>query len=107
MTRSSRSLKRRSLSQFDSRTLAAVAIGGAVLTLWAFGVAESLWRPALGILGGTVAGVSSAYLVVRATRRRPQLVELYRAILIYLLAPTVAVVIGGLIVALVTHGWRP
>jgi type II secretory pathway component PulF len=46
-------------------------------------------------------------IMVGTTRRRPQLVQLYLALLTYLIAPTIAVVIGGLIVAIVTGAWRP
>ena len=107
MTRSSRIRKGPWLDQVDARSLAAVSVAGTVLSLWAFGVAESLWRPALGILGGGVAGVTTLYLIVRITRRRPELLQVYRAGLVYVLAPTVAAILGGLIVAIVTSGWRP
>ena len=107
MTRSSASHDALWLDQFNARTLAAVSIGGAVVSLWAFGVAESLWRPVLGFLGGSVAGFTTLYLIVRTTRRRPQLRQLYRAVLVYVLAPTLAAVVGGLVVAVLTSGWRP
>jgi hypothetical protein len=107
MTRSSRSRKGPWLDQVDARSLAAVSVTAGLLSLWAFGVAEFLWRPALGVLGSTVAGVTISYLIVRTTRRRPELLQLYRAGLVWILAPTVAAVVGGLIVAIMTTGWRP
>jgi hypothetical protein len=66
-----------------------------------------LWRPVLGALGGTAAMAVIVQIMVGTTRRRPQLVQLYLALLTYLIAPTIAVVIGGLIVAIVTGAWRP
>ena len=107
MTRSSASHDAQWLDQLNARTLAAVSVAGALVSLWAFGVAESLWRPALGFLGGSVAGFMTLYLIVRTTRRRPQLLQLFRAVLVYVLAPTIAAVIGGLIVVVLTSGWRP